>query len=181
MDILESLELRWFLPDDTPTTGALQAWFGTTVAEESRTDHYLITGRSDLGFKARLVANQPAKVETKYLVGSLGMIAARPRVTGELQRWTKLSMQFEDQALKRDGEWLAVDKTRYLRKFAVDAGSAPPTAREVSVSDRPGAGCGVELTRLDFAVAGIRARTWTFGFEVFGPQLQMIDFLRAVC
>ena len=181
MDILESLELRWFLPAGTTTTDTLQTWFGSTAAEEPRVDHYLVTGRPDLGFKARLVANDPAKVETKYLVGSLGMVAIGPGITGELQRWTKLSLEVEDKSLQRDGAWLAVNKTRFLRKFAVDMSGAPPTAREVPVKDRPSTGCGVELTRLDYSLTGASVSRYTFGFEAFGPKMRLLDVLQTVC
>ena len=58
---------------------------------------------------------------------------------------------------------------------------APPTAREVPVKDCPSAGCGVELTRLDYSLAGASVSTWTFGFEAFGPKMQLLDVLQAVC
>jgi hypothetical protein len=127
------------------------------------------------------VANDPARVETKYLVGSLGMVTIGPGLTGELQRWTKLSLEVEDKSLQRDGAWLAVNKTRLLRKFAVDMSGAPLTAREVPVKDRPSTGCGVELTRLDYSLAGASVSTWTFGFEAFGPKTRLLDGLQAVC
>ena len=72
MEILESLEVRWFLPPGASVGPVLESWFGPTQDEGKRIDHYLRTGRSDLNLKARLEEGKPAKVETKYLVGSLG-------------------------------------------------------------------------------------------------------------
>ena len=109
------------------------------------------------------------------------MVAIGPGITGELQRWTKLSLEVEDKSLHRDGAWLAVNKTRFLRKFAVDMSGAPPTAREVPVKDRPSTGCGVELTRLDYSLTGASVSRYTFGFEAFGPKMRLLDVLQTVC
>jgi hypothetical protein len=117
MDILESLELRWFLAAGTPTTGTLPTGFGSTGAEKPRVDHYLVTGRPDLGFKARLVANDPARVETKYLVGSLGVVTIGPGLTGELQRWTKLSLEVEDKSLQHGGHFEATRSNSFRSRL----------------------------------------------------------------
>src|SRR5262245_42172451 len=105
LDILESLEVRWFLPASTPALAALDKWFASTPDQGERVDHYLATGRRDLNFKARIAKAQPAKVETKFLVGSLGVIELAPNVSGELQRWTKLSLSLNDPDLRRKGTW----------------------------------------------------------------------------
>ena len=183
MDILESLEVRWFLPSESPTIPELRAWFGSTRAENARIDYYLATGRHDLGFKARIVENNPAKVETKYLVGSLGVVDLAPGMRGDLQRWTKLSLELDDPELRSGGAWLAVTKTRQLRKFSVDLNSSG-TATEVPVTDRPDAGCGVELTQLTYTSNATSFVDWTFGLEAFGPSTQLpqlLNILQAVC
>jgi len=180
MDILESLEVRWFLPPDSKTSAALDAWFKSTPEEGTRIDHYLATGRDDLGFKARIAADQPTKVETKYLLGSLGVVELAPEISGELQRWTKLSLELDDPKLRRDGTWLSVTKKRRLRKYAV---ALMPTAgaTEVAIKDRPGVGCGVELTKLEYTTNAKDCVEWTFGLEAFGPKTQLLDVLQAVC
>ena len=63
MEILESLEVRWFLPPGASVGAMLENWFGPTQDEGKRIDHYLRTGRSDLNLKARLEEGKPAKVE----------------------------------------------------------------------------------------------------------------------
>jgi hypothetical protein len=178
VDILDSLEVRWFLPPDSTASAVLETWFKSAAEDGARTDHYLATGRHDLGFKARIVADQPAKVETKYLLGSLGVVELAPEMFGELQRWTKLSLEIEDAKLQRAGAWLAVMKKRRLRKYAVTLTSA---ATEVLVTERPDVGCGVELTRLEYTSNAIKRVEWTFGLEAFGPKEQLLHVLQAVC
>src|SRR5689334_12812151 len=119
MEILDSLEVRWFFAREDSAIGTLKKCFASIPSEGDRTDHYLFTGRNDLSFKARLAAGKPAKVETKYLVGSLGAVDVAAQTTGELQRWTKLSLVATDAELTQHGSWLAVKKARQLRKFAV--------------------------------------------------------------
>ena len=176
MEILDSLEIRWFLPPQDAATGALQEWFASVKDEGERTDDYLGTGRGDLSVKARLAAGKPARLETKYLVGALGVVDLTPSMTGDLQRWTKLSLTAGDPALKQHGSWLAVKKTRQLRKFAVDPGKLP--AAEVAADAMVPTGCGVELTRLDYDIAGASRVEWTFGLEAFGPAPRLLDVLR---
>jgi hypothetical protein len=178
MEILESLEVRWFLPPGASVGTTLEGWFGSTEDEGKRIDHYLATGRSDLNFKARLEEGKPAKVETKYLVGSLGAVDLATKISGELQRWTKLSLSLNDPKLKQHGVWLEVTKRRQLRKYAITMTPAPGV-KEVSVSDYPAIGCGVELTRLDYAIDGTTHVEWTFGLEAFGPKSQLLDVMQA--
>lgn len=178
MDILESLEVRWFLPPGASVDITLKGWFGSTEDEGKRIDHYLATGRCDLNFKARLEEDKLAKVETKYLVGSLGVVDLTTKISGELQRWTKLSVSLSDPELKKRGVWLEVTKRRQLRKYEVTMTPAPGV-KEVSVSDCPAIGCGVELTRLDYAINGTTHVEWTFGLEAFGPKSQLLDVMQA--
>src|SRR5882724_12110012 len=76
----ESVEVRWFLPNDERVISAVHAWFKAVPAERERRDDYLNTGRDDLGFKARDIEKQPAKLETKYLIGSLNAVQFAPGV-----------------------------------------------------------------------------------------------------
>jgi hypothetical protein len=179
MDVLESLEVRWFMSDFDPVVAVAVSWFGPASREGSRVDDYLLTGRTDLGFKARAVENQPTKIETKYLIGSLGAVTIAPGVTGKLERWRKLSLALEDPKLKKDGAWLTVEKDRQLRKFAFQSGAAS----EVPVGARPDAGCGVELTRLRYwSVGEPNVRTaWTLGLEAFGPEDGLLQVLQTTC
>lgn len=177
MDILDSLEVRWFLPPDAASAVALQEWFGAREAEGKRVDHYLALGRADLTFKARLTERQPAKIEAKYLVGSLGDVRLGADMCGDLQRWSKLSLALEDASLQQQGTWLAVHKKRQLRKFLVSLIDAP-AAQEVSPAEYPRVGCGIELTRLEYTIGESSCVEWTFGFEAFGPASRLLDVLR---
>jgi hypothetical protein len=55
-----------------------------------------------------------------------------------------------------------------------------PEANEVSISDYPAIGCGVELAGLDYALDGAPHVEWTFGLEAFGPTSQLLDVMQAV-
>ncbi len=177
MDILESLEVRWFLHADHQTTKDWRKWYETTSAEGKRVDHYLSTQREDLGFKARLLEGQPAKVETKHLLGSLGAVQLAFGAVGTIERWRKLSLTLDDARLQRDGSWLAVEKDRRLRKYAFVAGGVA----EVDAGSKPETGCGVELTQLRFHRGGRAAVEWTLGFEAFGPEPLLLGVLLATC
>src|SRR5262245_40981895 len=118
MEVQDSLEIRWFVPPGDSANKALESWFRSSQAEGRRCDHYLATGRRDLSFKTRIENAKPPKVETKYLVGSLGTVEVATHISGELQRWTKLSLVSND-LTEKGRAWLEVEKTRQLRKYAV--------------------------------------------------------------
>ncbi|WP_147450495.1 hypothetical protein [Corallococcus carmarthensis] len=179
MEILNSLEVRWFFDSNHPAASVTRDWFGSISTEGRRVDYYLATDRGDIGFKARVVEGQPVKVETKYLLGSLGAVHLSNGVVGNLERWRKLSLTLEDSLLMRDGIWLAVEKERRLRKFAFEDG----TTREVLNTARPVAGCGVELTRLHCRSSEQAApiEGWTLGLEAFGPEATLLEILQGAC
>jgi len=163
MDILDSLEVRWFLASGDPALLALDAWFAADTPESDRTDHYLVTERNDLGFKARLVAGQPARVETKFLVGSLGPVQLGPDAIGVLERWRKVSFVTDDADLEKEGAWLPVTKSRRLKKIAHDGGQTTAA----------------ELTQLEYTWRGERTVEWTFGVEAVGPAPELLAILLA--
>jgi hypothetical protein len=178
MEILESLEMRWFLSDKDPCLAVPQGWFESITPEGKRIDDYLLTGRDDIGFKARGVEKQPTRIELKYLVGTLGILQVAPGVVGKLEHWSKLSMASDDHQLKEAGTWCAIEKGRRLRKFAFQHGEAS----EVPVESRPVAGCGVELTQLLVKHSHATARIeWTLGFEAFGPERMLLEIFQATC
>ena len=53
-----------------------------------------------------------------------------------------------------------------------------PEVNEVSISAYPAIGCGVELTRLDYALDGATHVEWTFGLETGGPTSQLLDVMQ---
>jgi len=177
MDILESIETRWFVEDEGAAR-ALSSWFADVPPEPARVDRYLCTGRDDLGFKARRSRGAQAKIEAKYLVGSLGPLEVAPGITGVLERWTKLSLAADDPRLSQQGTWLVVDKRRQLRKLAcTDDG-----AHEVAPDARPDRGAGLELTALRYRFGGRTRRALTLGLEAFGPVATLLPtFQQAAC
>jgi hypothetical protein len=180
LEILDSLEVRWFLSDADSALAAARAWFASTSPEGRRVDAYLRTGRDDLGFKARQVEDQPTKVETKYLLGELGPVPIGLGAIGKLERWRKISLMLDDSMLKKDGSWRTVEKERRLRKFAFQGG----IASEVTTAARPDAGCGIELTQLrwqDESRAVAPAIAWTLGLEAFGPELMLLEIFQTTC
>lgn len=158
MEILDTVEVRWFIDDvDGPIAAAARVWFEGVSPEAKREDRYLLTGREDLGFKAR-----ESKVEMKYLVGSLGATRLNERLTGNVERWRKLSLELADGELEKNGTWIHVAKTRRTRSFSTDHG-----------------GCNVELADIEVIKTGRQALT--FALEAFGPERALLDILLRVC
>lgn len=174
MEILTSMEVRWFFDHSKGTSArAARAWFDGTPDEGERVDRYLVTDRNDIGFKARAEAGEPEKVETKYLVGSLGPTRIFDGVVGEIERWRKLSLELVDPKLEQNGTWIRVAKRRRLRKYRDDENGDIVQVPDPK-SERPAAGCGVELTEL---VIDGEALALTFGLEAFGPEQALLDIL----
>jgi hypothetical protein len=170
MEILDSLEVRWFVEHGSHEE--LAKWFADVPPEtDSREDYYLVTGLNDVGVKARLVGGKPAKLETKLRLGALNDVELLAAVVGHVERWRKLSLDAGDPGLRRSGEWIKVGKERRLRKLRWLDG----VVDEVAPRDRPAMGCGFELTRLS---VGTRTE-WTLGFEAFGATTQLLSILMA--
>jgi len=186
MEILSSIEVRWFIGHDDPTAKAATQWFEGTPVEGSRENRYLVTGREDIAFKAPVEEGKPTKVETKYLLGSLRETQLHGAVVGDIERWRKLSLDLVDPTLERDGIWARVSKARRLRKYRYGDGIVSQIS-DVK-NNRPDIGCGLELTELDYQIpfshgSGERCqgRALTLGLEAFGPKHILIDLLLRVC
>jgi hypothetical protein len=177
MDILSSIEVRWFVDDASAEAKAAKAWFHDVAPQKKREDRYLLTGRSDISFKARVEEGSQAKLETKFLLGSLGPALLHERFVGHIERWRKLSLTATDPELQAKGEWIRLAKVRRLRKLAYEEG----VVRRVEVADNPVAGCGVEMTELAFELRGETRRTVTVGLQAFGPEPMLLDVLLRVC
>ncbi len=179
MEILDSLETRWFLPADSSSVALVRPWFEVVSPEPRRRDEYLLTGRNDVGFKARVVEGQPSKLETKYRLQAFGGVELAPGVTGHVESWRKLSLALDDPELRKQGAWRGLSKARWLRRFEFRSGEA----REVSGKARLEAGCGLELTELRWenAAGGAPHVAWTLAFEAFGANVALLDVLKATC
>ena len=177
MEIRSSIEVRWFVDDASAEAKAARAWFRDVAPQSKREDHYLLTGRNDVGFKARVEEGLPAKLETKFLLGSLGPALLHERFVGHIERWRKLSLTATDPELEANGKWLRLTKTRRLRKLAYEDG----VVRPVDVVDNPAAGCGVEMTELAFEIDGPSQRAITVGLDAFGPESMLLEVLLRTC
>jgi hypothetical protein len=161
VDILETVEARWFIDDvGSDVARIAKAWFAGVAPQAPREDRYLITGRDDLGFKARIERGRPSRVEAKYLLESLGPRQLHARASGVVERWRKLSLELADPALEKDGVWMGVVKRRRLRVLRDGDG-----------------GCGVELTEIECEHAGARSQALTIGLEAFGPSSALLGVL----
>jgi hypothetical protein len=155
-----TLEARWILPGPLPDQ--LVEWFGGGPPER-RVDRYLVAG-ADLGVKVR----GGAALELKVRERGLGPRRWGDRAAGRLEAWSKwtfpLQASWDERSL---GEaWVEVEKTRRMRRFAVEpAGSGSASLVEISQNREVESGCDAELTDL----RAFDGSWWTIGFEAFGP------------
>ena len=135
---------------------------GGAASAEPRTDDYaLLPGSAVVGVKLRA-----GRLEIKALARAVGPLRLTPAIEGLVETWVKLAVQVPDgpgldRSLRAKAVMVSIDKTRWLRRFAL-AGAAGPV--EVAAGTTPARGCDVELTRL--RVRG--SDWWTVGLEAFG-------------
>ena len=164
--ILDTTELRWFVPGPLPVD--IGAWFtGATGVREERCDTYLVDGRSDVGVKRRFRATLELKVRQ-----SLDrQIEFGQGLAGTPEVWRRWSPANDLVDVSFGGRWLDVCKAIVKRRFAADGteiafSSGPPTV---------GAGCDVEVAQV--MVGAVHA--WTLAFAAFGPLASRRDALHA--
>ncbi|WP_437732353.1 hypothetical protein [Sorangium sp. So ce1335] len=176
MIVEESIEVRWFLPADDARAQRLTSWFSRASSEPRRTDRYLRLQRADLGVKAR-GGSGATSLETKFRVCAFGPVHFSPTILGELERWTKVSHGSTDADDGGRG-WTSLRKERRVRVFELAGGRVA----EVTDGTRLGAGCAVELTRVDLVEGGGNATpaAWTLGLEAFGPPETLLEALYGV-
>lgn len=174
MDILETLEVRWFLADDAPLDDALRRFDGASV-QARRTDLYWLTGRDDLGIKVRETPQGATLFETKYRAGSLGGLILADGLEGALERWNKISVRSEELPADRRG-WIAVTKERRMLRFALDHDRVV----EAPAGELVPAACNVELTRLSYRQDDRQRFAWTLGLETSAPASEALGLLRSV-
>jgi hypothetical protein len=156
-----TLELRWFFRHE-PCAPSL--FFNAAHLSEPRTDWYAYPCDERSGVKIR-----EGRLEAKLLIASLGP-RDFPRATGNVEHWQKWSADLPaadrpSSAQLRSAGWVAVEKRRYLRKFAIDG----PSIRELDADDFPHSGAQFEWTQLT-----ADQQPWcTLGFESFGPDAQL--------
>lgn len=164
LSVLDTTELRWFVPGPLPAD--ISGWFiGSTGIVEERCDTYLLNGRVDIGVKRRfretleLKARQSLDVPIEFGEG----------LAGSIEMWRKWSPAegLVDDGTK--GRWVDVHKSVVKRRFSMDG-------TEIAFSSDPhafGAGCDVEVAGV--TVGAVQA--WTFAFAAFGPPATRWDAL----
>jgi len=175
MEVVQSLEMRWFFPDDDARAAELRDWFGAVSVEGGdRVDRYYIDPhRPDFSLKERTEQGKASKLELKYCVGVLGQTRLVADVVGDLERWTKLSLEAQESLATKPGI-ISISKSRRIRKLRYSGAGVD----EIAASERPDAGCNVELTHIEATRGNERAVATTFGFEAFGPESDVLDALQ---
>jgi hypothetical protein len=138
---------------------------------QRRTDWYIMPSHRHSGIKLR-----EGKLEIKLLNNHHGLRDMSPLV-GSFESWTKWSLDCPAEELPGDQQlaevgWLAVQKTRYLQRYEVDAGGILPSPT------RPVNGCEFEFEWTELLVND--QRSWTVGFEAVGRAEQREQNLRQV-
>jgi hypothetical protein len=162
----QSAEVRWFYKGPVPA--AVKDWFcGSRLCkkEDAHTDHYLalvgsdavsvkLRGGSILEIKARAQPPQPFTLASGTAVGLE-------------ETWVKWSHDDREVVRRlaasadKSAEWVAVAKTRLLRKFRFEVNGE---VEEIDVDPQVPHGCLAELSQLNVR----DSQWWSLGFESFG-------------
>jgi hypothetical protein len=166
LSVLDTTELRWFMPGPLPAH--IRSWFtDSTGVPEQRCDTYLLDGRGDIGVKRRFRETLELKVRQSLD----GRIEVGEGLIGSLEVWRKWSPAeglVEDSA---DGRWVDVHKSIVKRRFSMDG-------TEIAFSSHQqvtGPGCDVEVAEVTVGAV----KRWTFAFAAFGPPATRRDALLA--
>lgn len=162
--VLDTIELRWFMPGPLPSD--VRRWFtGSTGVDEDRCDTYLLDGRVDTGIKRRFRQT----LELKVRLSVAERIELADGVAGSLEVWRRWSPAVGLVEDRVDGRWVDVHKSIVKRRFSVDG-------TEIAFSPNPtGTGCDVEVA----AVSVDKIQGWTFAFAAFGPPVTRREALAA--
>ncbi len=161
----ETLELRWFFKGVIKTE-ILQYFRDNQIAfieENPRTDWYLLSDKLS-GIKLR-----GTSLEFKRLTDTVKNYSIVPLITGNIERWTKLSLalqQNDDTALIERGslpDWIAVEKTRSLAKYKI---SVDGIIVPVTIEERPAEACALEIC----SIKVFHQVWWTICFEASGTK-----------
>lgn len=174
LSVLDTTELRWFVPGPLPRD--VENWFaGSTGVSEQRSDTYLLEGRGDVGIKRRSQELLEVKVRQSLEAWTqLGEgLDGQPEVW---RKWSPVERLVNDgtdasAAGNAAGRWVDVDKSMVKRRFDVDG-----TEVEFSLLDKAaGAGCDIEVAEVTVGVV----QAWTFAVEAFGPPATRCTALHA--
>ena len=113
--VLDTTELRWFVPGSLPAEVAV--WFtGSTGVLEERSDTYLLDGRGDVGVKRRF--RQTVELEVRQSLD--GRIEFGDGLAGSLEVWRRWSPAEDLVEHGVDERWVDVHKSVVKRRFLLD-------------------------------------------------------------
>ncbi len=171
--IFRSAEVRWFFPTPLPAASAKFADNKWSFLERRVDFYFPLPGIEAVGIKLRgerfEIKARRAAAETMKLTG---------KAAGSVELWDKWSLdapivQTLREAMLADVEMIAIEKRRWLMKYALD-----DDAPKIVVGDATSLeGCNVEVTGLRWA----EQLWWSLGFEVFSRgDRHRSNLLRAV-
>ena len=164
--VVDTAELRWFVPGPLPPK--VRVWFtGSTGVPEERCDAYLLDGRVDVGVKRRFRETLELKVRQSFD----GRVELGEGLAGSLEEWRRWSPAEGLVDEGTDGRWVDVHKSVVKRRFSLDGS-------EIAFSSDPRvtrAGCDAEVAGV--TVGAVRALT--VAFAAFGPPATRRDALLA--
>ena len=154
--VLDTTELRWFVPGSLPAEVAV--WFtGSTGVLEERSDTYLLDSRGDVGVKRRFRQT----VELKVRQSLDGRIEFGDGLAGSLEVWRRWSPAEHLVEHGVDERWVDVHKSVVKRRFLLDGTEvASPRSWRQPVRDATSRSPGSPSTTSPW---------WTFAFAAFGP------------
>jgi hypothetical protein len=171
--MLTTSEVRWFYPGEIPE--AVRAWYmagdGKPYVEAPRTDHYLIIEESDaLGVKIR-----EGRMDVKQRYDGAWSLTFNNSVAGRVECWRKWSFELAEAGeglalLRASGAWVAVEKARVMRDYAVKLDG---TLIVLPAMVTPPRGCSVELSR----VRAAGHAWWSLCFEATGHADELAEIL----
>jgi hypothetical protein len=194
-NITHSAEVRWIMEGEIPPE--VKNWFKGDNQEPVRVDYYWNVPNCEvMGIKLRRYppkADEKPRdpnLEFKPLVTVVKDFSLPKGVEAQVDIWDKWSTEGDAskklmaQLSERKASWLAIRKTRWLRKYSAEQGAI----RKVDAKTRPPNGCNVELTELRVgSVDEIREDApnagkayWTIGFEAFDDPNVVTQILREV-
>jgi hypothetical protein len=164
--VLDTTELRWFVPGQIPPDfGAL--FSDSTGVRERRCDTYLLDGRHDVGVKRR----SRELLEVKVRQSLDGQIELGEGLGGQPEEWRKWSPVEGLVGVGPVQRWGDVCKSIVKRRFSINGTETTFSSNAHLAS----AGCDIEVAEV--TVGDVQA--WTFALEAFGPQPTRRDSLLA--
>jgi len=170
VEILDTTELRWFVPGLLPAE--IDGWFtGPAGFHQERRDTYLIDshldGRCDVGVKRRFGETLELKVRRSLDAG----VELGDGLAGPLEVWRRWSPADGLVEVDADARCVEVCKSIVKRRFSTNGSEIEFSLGALGASS----GCDVEIA----AVTVGSRRWWTFAFAAFGPIATRRDALLA--